>query len=651
MSLVTALAAFQNQRYAEALATCEQEIAKQKLGIGTDSLLLTLASQSALSLKKYSIAENYSRHEVIFRPGNLDARIVLIDSLIQQSKLIQARIEIKLVEIIANKCEQRVILASWLARKYFEIGDNFKSLELCEFSLQYENTNPLLYNLLGCIALASHDTKKALEAFSAELKLDPKNARTHLNISVALRQARSHKLALHHLERAKKLDPQNFTDLTGLYYVSSILMDLAKKEEYGEELLDNYSNPEQAKDPFTFFMLTDDISKIRISNENYSSEYQLHEKKFAPAIFPRNHLRIGYASCDFKDHATAFLMRDLLAVHDRTKVEVIGLDFSAQQGSGFQREFQSRFDKHIDITRLSDSESARLIRELEIDVLVDLKGYTEGARPGIFFRRPCPVQVNYLGYPGTMGSQAHDYIIGDSVVTPRYLDHGYTEAVAELSCCYQPNDPHRIIGQETSKNAHGLPQSAFIFCSFNYHKKLNRSILESWSRILLRCPDSVLWVLGTDDDEKFLKNLEFCGIPRKRVIIAPKMAMPNHVERIRHASIFLDSFPCGAHTTASDALYSGVPVVTIQGEAFHSRVASSIMTFAGAPACVASSIQEYEAITQGFYERSDYLKQTREILLNKTQSLSPYNTKTLSDKLETLFQKMVELEQPSRIEV
>lgn len=591
------------------------------------------------------------RELLLLLPNHLEFRVKLADVLLSQSKSIQAIDELKRIEKLLEDNDHKSLYAPWLSRKYFEIGDNKKALEWCDFALEHENKNPLLYNLLGCIALGSHDTKKALEAFSSELKLDPKNARTHLNISVALRQARSHRLALHHLERAKNLDSKNFTDLTGLYYVSSILMDLAKKEKYGEELLDNYSNPEQAKDPFTFFMLTDDISKIRIANENYSSKYQLHEKKFAPVMFPRTHLRIGYASCDFKDHATAFLMRDLLAVHDRSKVEVIGLDFSTQQGSGFQREFQSRFDKHIEITHRSDSESARLIRELEIDVLVDLKGYTEGARPGIFFRRPCPVQVNYLGYPGTMGSQAHDYIIGDSIVTPKYLDHGYTEAVAELSCCYQPNDPHRILGQETSKNAHGLPESVFIFCSFNYHKKLNRSILESWSRILLRCPDSVLWVLGTDDDEKFLNNLEFCGIPKKRVIIAPKMAMPNHVERIRHASIFLDSFPCGAHTTASDALYSGVPVVTMQGEAFHSRVASSIMTFAGAPSCVATSFQEYEAIAQNFYERPDYLRETRDILLDKTQPLSPYNTKTLSDNLETLFQKMVELDQPSRIKV
>jgi protein O-GlcNAc transferase len=651
MSITAALKAFQNQQYEVAFAFCKHELEQHDISANTNTVLLTIAAQCSIYLKKFEAAEFYSRQEILLRPENLDCRAVLVESLIQQTKLIQAKNELEFLALIERESKGQSDLAPWLARKYFEIGDNAQALEWCEISLKQESTNPLLYNLQGCISLASQDTKKALEAFASELRLEPDNARTHLNLSVALRQARSHERALHHLERAKNIDPENFTDLTGLYYVSSILMDLNRKEAYGEELLNNYSNKQQAKDPFTFFMLTDDIEKIRIANENYSKNYQIQDKKFTPIIFPKTHLKIGYASCDFKDHATAFLMRDLLSAHDRSNVEIIGLDFSAQKGSGFQKEFQSRFDERIDITAFTDSESARLIREMEIDVLIDLKGYTEGARPGIFFRRPCRVQVNYLGYPGTMGSLAHDFIIGDSVITPEHLDHGYTEAVVELSCCYQPNDPDRIIGSESLRESHSLPKDTFIFCSFNYHKKLNKPILESWARILNQCPNSILWVLGTDNDPKFLENLESCGIPASRVLVAPKLAMPNHVERIRHASVFLDSFPCGAHTTASDALFSGVPVITIQGQAFHSRVASSIMTFAGAPECVASSIYEYEQIAQHLYENPAILHQIKTKLLDKTQPLSPYNTSTLATQLEKAFRQMVEQESPSRIKV
>lgn len=612
---------------------------------------LLVASQAYLALRQPEKAEWCLREIIGLDPENIDVRIQLVESLGRQNKSIQAFIELEYLEILLGSNQAPIELECWIARTYFELGDNVKARDWCQRALEKDPENSLLYNLAGCIALASQRTKEALTAFSNELRLDPLNARTHLNISVALRQARSHERALYHLERAQGLDPDHFTDLTGLYYVSSILMDVDKKQIYGDQLLKKYADKNEAKDPFTFFMLTDDPAKIRTANENYARNYPVQTKRFAPIIYPKSIIKIGYASSDFKDHATAFLMRDLIKQHDRKRVEVIALDFSQQSKSGFQSDFVNRFDQRFDLNPLSDSAAAKLIRELEIDVLVDLKGYTEGARPGIFARRPCRTQINYLGYPGTLGSDAYDYIIGDSIVTPKGTDSDYTESVIELSCCYQPNDPDRILGPISSLDQHGLPSDAFIFCSFNYHKKLNGEVFRSWARILKACPDSILWVLGTDNNDKFVDNLHQFGISRHQVIIAPKMPMPNHVERIRHASIFLDSFPCGAHTTASDALFSNVPVVTIQGRAFHSRVAASIMSFAGAPECVASDWHQYEQIACDLYNAPGKLESTMEKLSDKTSRFSPYNTATLADQLETAFARAIAADSPGRIQI
>lgn len=307
-------------------------------------------------------------------------------------------------------------------------------------------------------------------------------------------------------------------------------------------------------------------------------------------------LRIGYLSSDFCLHPVALLTAELFELHDRNRVEVYGFCWSRDDGSQVRRRIIGAMDHYIPIGHMSDEEAARCIRAHEIDILVDLHGLTSGVRPDILSRKPAPVQVTYLGFPGSTAMPAIDYVIADEFVLPSELRPHFTEQPLYLPHCFQVSDRKREVGPLPTRASCGLPDGAFVFCSFNNNYKFTQEMFACWMRILHAVSNSVLWLLA--DNEWARQNLcveaERHGIDKARLVFAARVSPANYLARYQLADLFLDTMPFNAGTTANDALWMGLPLLTCAGRTFASRMAGSLLNAVGLPELIATNLQDYE---------------------------------------------------------
>lgn len=380
-----------------------------------------------------------------------------------------------------------------------------------------------------------------------------------------------------------------------------------------------------------------------------TQELGRHDRRHAPITLKERRLRVGYVSSDLRDHAIGTLMAEVFELHDRSRIEVTAYYCGPPSAAALQARIKSAVEHWVDIRALSDDEAAARIAADGIDILVDVNGYTRDARTAIFARRPAPVQMNWLGYPGTLGTPWHQYIIADAWIIPPEAELYYSEQVLRLPC-YQPNDRKRVIGETPSRAAAGLPEQGFVFCCFNASQKLSRFTMERWVQILLGVPGSVLWLL--DSGEEMRTNLRAFavarGIAEGRVIFAPKLANHEHLARYRLADLFLDSAPYGAHTTASDALWLGVPVLTLSGRGFASRVCGSLVRAAGLPDMVCATPDEYVSRAIALAYDQAELARHRKTLAARRGRCDLFNMEKLVTRLEALFLATVRSHQAGR---
>jgi predicted O-linked N-acetylglucosamine transferase (SPINDLY family) len=362
-------------------------------------------------------------------------------------------------------------------------------------------------------------------------------------------------------------------------------------------------------------------------------------------------LRIGYVSSDLRDHAVGYLMAELLEVHDRRAVEVFAYYCGIPREDGLKTRARAAVEHWRDIRELSDEAAAQLIADDKIDILVDVNGHTRDARTALFARRPAPIQVNWLGFPGAMGTPYHHYIIGDDWVTPPGSELYYSEKVVRLPC-YQPNDRRRVVEPSRPTRAQaGLPEEDFVFCCFNGSQKITRFTFLRWLRILTAVPGSVLWLLESSPatQERLRDFAEAHGVARERLVFAPKAPNAQHLARYPLADLFLDSAPYGAHTTASDALWMGVPMVTISGRAFASRVCGSLVRAAGLPELVCATEDEYVALAVALAGDRARLAGLRARLAKNRLTCDLFNTDKLARSLEQLYREMAADYQAGRL--
>lgn len=316
-------------------------------------------------------------------------------------------------------------------------------------------------------------------------------------------------------------------------------------------------------------------------------------------VYSQDKIHVAYVSADFREHATSYLMAGMFECHDKTKFEITAISIGPDDASALRGRLRAAFDDFFDGSLLSDDEIARWIRQKEIDILIDLNGFTQNARTGIFTRRSAPIQVNYLGFPGTMGASYIDYLFADATLVPQSHQQDYSEKIVYLPNSYQVNDRKRAISERTlTREDMGLKDHSFVFCCFNNNFKIAPETFDHWSRVLKQVDGSVLWLLESNATAagNLRKEARSRGLDPERLIFAPLVPLPDHLARHRCADLFLDTLPYNAHTTASDALWSGLPVLTQIGETFAGRVAASLLIAIGLPELITSTPQAYEEL-------------------------------------------------------
>ena len=413
------------------------------------------------------------------------------------------------------------------------------------------------------------------------------------------------------------------------------------------ELVSRLERGMRAAPPFSLLALGDSAVLQRRAAEIWI-EGDRDKASRLPAL-PRRprtgRIRVGYFSADFHEHATAFLAAQLFEQHDRGRFELIALSFGPERNDDMRARLQAAFDTFLDVRTSSDAEIALLSREQEIEIAVDMKGYTQQGRSGIFAHRAAPIQVSYLGYPGTSGAPYMDYLIADRALIPAEDREGYSERIVFLPDSYQPNDRHRRIADiEFSRQDLSLPDGAFVFCSFNGAYKLTPQTFDIWVRILNAVPGSVLWLLSAQETvaANLRREAAARGLDVGRLVFAPPMAPPAHLARLRAADLFLDTLPCNAHTTASDALWAGLPFLTRAGKSFAARVGASLLGAVGLPELITSTAEEYEALAVELATHPERLAQLRERLRLNRLTAPLFDIDSYTRHLEAAYTEMHE---------
>jgi len=402
---------------------------------------------------------------------------------------------------------------------------------------------------------------------------------------------------------------------------------------------------EKVVTPFTLLALNDDALLHKKTSEIYvQSRYSLNLALGPiPKSLENEKIRLGYFSADFHNHATGYLMAELFELHDKTQFELIGFSFGPITNDEMRQRLEKSFDQFIEIGSKSDFEVAQLSRNLNIDIAVDLKGFTQDSRTGIFSYRAAPIQVNYLGYPGTMGTDYIDYIIADKTLIPVEAQSCYSEKVAYLPNSYQVNDRKRVVSdKQYTRQELGLPENGFVFCCFNNNFKILPATFEGWMRILKAVEGSILWLLQDNPwvVDNLKKEAEKQGIAAHRLVFAERMPLSVHLARHRQADLFLDTLPYNAHTTTSDALWTGLPVLTLMGRSFSSRVAASLLNAIGLPELITNTPEEYEALAIELAINPKKLAEIKLKLANNRLTTPLFDTPLFAKNLESAYTKM-----------
>lgn len=488
---------------------------------------------------------------------------------------------------------------------------------------------------------------EALESHERAVMLKPGYAEAHYNRGVTLREMQRLDETQECYERALKIKP-DYAFLYGIWlFTKAKICNWGGAEKQFAELFEKIRKNEKVTPPFPVLAFTDSLPLQRKAAEILVGDK--HPASPALAAMPKKagheKIRIGYYSADFHNHATAYLMAELFERHDRTRFELVAFSFGPDKSDEMRKRVSAAFDRFIDVRNESDKDIALLSRNIGIDIAVDLKGFTQDMRVGIFSYRAAPLQVNYLGYPGTMGAGYIDYLIGDGTLIPETSREQYSEKIVYLPNSYQVNDRKRAIAERTfTRKELGLPDVGFVFCCFNNNYKITPATFDGWMRILNRVEGSVLWLL--EDNATAAGNLRkeagARGVDAARLIFAGRMPLAEHLARHRAADLFLDTLPCNAHTTASDALWAGLPVLTCMGEAFASRVAASLLKAIDLAELVTTTQEQYEVLAVDLAANPERLGQIK-LKLERNRLTTPlFDTALFTRHLEAAYTQMVE---------
>lgn len=568
-----------------------------------------------------------------------------------------------------------------LGNTHFDLGDFVQALAAYDQVLAREPARiDSLYNR-GLALLRLHRPTEALSAFDAVVQANPHDAAAHVgrgnalldlrrlngaerayraalrlrpddpealhNLGVVLQELRLPDQAAAAFEQIARLAP-GYLQVDGkLLHARMLACDWQDHDRLLARIEAGLARGEAVADPFVYQGVSQrpDLQQVcaRLAAARHA---QPADRWLCGDRRPRlgQRLRVGYVSGEFRQQATSVLIAELFECHDRQCLELIAFDNGWDDGSALRRRVLGAFDEVVPIARLPDLDAARAVRQREVDILVDLNGYFGLARPGLFGWRPSPVQVNYLGFPGTTGAGWMDYILADRWLIPPGDERHYTESVVRLPGCYQPNDSQRRAPPclERRKDA-GLPERGVVFCCFNNTYKITPAVFAVWMSLLRQVEGSVLWLLGDNRaaEDNLRRHAAAHHVAPARLVFAPRTELPQHLARHALADLFLDTLPCNAHTTASDALCAGLPLLTCTGTTFSGRVAASLLHALGLDELIVADLEDYERRALWLATHPAPLADLRARLAAASQA-ALFGSRELSRHLEAAYRRMAD---------
>ena len=476
------------------------------------------------------------------------------------------------------------------------------------------------------------------------LELKPDFARAWFSYGTALLELQQYDRAFVAYGKAAALSPETDHAEGQLLLVKLHMCDWAALEADTRRLLSRIREKKAVSVPFALLPLPSTAEEQLQCAARFVQDLPSSPPVWVGRDYSHDRIRVAYLSADFRDHPVAHLMAGLFEHHDRSRFEITGLSFGRDDNSAVRKRIVSAQERFLDVETRTDADVADLIQQLEIDIAVDLTGHTQGARLGILARRPAPIQVFYLGYAGTLGAKFFEYIVGDSTVSPENLRAFFAEQVVWLPDSYLVSDDRRAISQKNvTRRECGLPENGFVYCSFNNAYKITPEIFHIWMGLLRASPDSVLWLsqLNAPAQLNLRREAERSGVSPQRLIFAPKLPESSeHLARQRHADLFLDTLPYNAHTTASDALWAGLPVLTCLGETFAGRVAASLLKAVGLPELITTSLGDYEALALKLAREPALLQSIKFKLARNRNSYPLFDTKRFTQHIEAAYEGM-----------
>lgn len=488
---------------------------------------------------------------------------------------------------------------------------------------------------------------QALAAYDKALLLNPNHAQVWFSRGRTLGIMKRNEDAAKSLTRAIELVPDYSFAKGNLIHQKMLCCDWAQFDSLVKSIEQDIRAGRKSAEPFGYQAVSDSASNLRRCAEIYAAEMcsRSQVQLWSGERYDNAKIRLGYLSGEFCNHATAILMAGVFEQHDKNCFELFAFDNGQDDGSEIRKRINSAFDRVIGIADIGDLEAATIIKSNKIDILVDLNGYAGFARSGVFSLRPAPIQVNYLGFPGTMGTDYMDYILADGCVIP--LDHAayYSEKIVYLPDTYQANDSKRTIADHTpTRSEVGLPTTGFVFCCFNNNYKISPEIFDIWMRLLINFEGSVLWLFeqSVEASRNLKREAEQRGVAQQRLVFAPRVRLQEHLARHRLADLFLDTLPYNAHTTASDALWAGLPLLTCRGNAFAGRVAASLLHAVGLPELVTGNLADYEALALKLAREPALLAEIKAKLARNRDICPLFDTARFTRHIEAAYTTMWE---------
>jgi predicted O-linked N-acetylglucosamine transferase (SPINDLY family) len=536
---------------------------------------------------------------------------------------------------------------------------------------------PLRFLAGSALRVAGAGPETALPHFDAAIALQPDYIEALVNSGVALRDLLRHREALERFNQVLEINPDYPTALANCAVLLTEfkqseraiamfdhLLKVQPNYDYGPGLLClerlhicDWTDYEQTVRDIVAGAragrrATKSLAMMAISD--FAGDHHQAARIFAEHLYPppakplwngqtyrHERIRLGYISPDLREHPVGHLMAGIFEHHDKSRFETVAISLGVDDKSRLRTRMLKSFDRFYDVKTASPSQIARLMLDLEIDIAVDLAGFTADAKPEIFAQRPAPIQVNFLGYAGSMGVEYMDYLIADRHVIPREHWPYYNEKVVYLPDAYLPTDSSVEISTDTpARSVFGLPENALVFCAFCHDYKITPYVFDIWMRLLKRHADSVLWLMSRNatSQANLCAAAEARGVESSRLVFATRVPrVEDHLARYRLADIFLDTYPYNAHTTAADALMVGLPVVTCMGNAFHARVAGSLLHAAGLPELATHSLEDYEALANALAVQPERVERLRTKLRDNFTTSPLFNTAAFCKNLEAIY--------------